>query len=537
MNGTPTLRNGYDAFISHNRADKPFARALADRLAGTDYAGRPLRPWLDEQVLDPGSLSGEAELTSALDRSRRLVLVLSPASVGSKWVEFELAYFLKARPPGDVVPLLKAPCTLPGLLGDAQPIDFTVEGGGDRAFAELHARLCPPGGSGLADVERDIDAAWANALGVDPGGMDAEPSPERDALLTALLRHPIDDAATEGPALVGFMHAARRLVHEHAEDHPTAYNMQMLLGDCLGAAVHRHPRYRQLAHRFLDLQPATGADPVLAFVVARAASKLAEIDPALIDGGVLLRVARQLDAVPPLNNRKAVVARQLGRMAAKLRGSDAGDLLIQVLSEGGAAARMAAIGGITMCEDRSPPAFYLSELEALHAARPPRTSAAGARPSRKLLARLFAIELDQPPVVAEMLRNGVEDLKRDFGVKDLPYGYSWFQLRRAAAPASAHLAPFMGTVAMATLANMEELALRVDAAHVVCLTQPRIVDALFERACALLVAAQEADSPQCRRLAGRGVPFATLEPDRLAALSDGDTVEVEADLIRVVSAR
>jgi hypothetical protein len=212
MNGTPTLRNGYDAFISHNRADKPFARALADRLAGTDYAGRPLRPWLDEQVLDPGSLSGEAELTSALDRSRRLVLVLSPASVGSKWVEFELAYFLKARPPGDVVPLLKAPCTLPGLLGDAQPIDFTVEGGGDRAFAELHARLCPPGGSGLADVERDIDAAWANALGVDPGGMDAEPSPERDALLTALLRHPIDDAATEGPALVGFMHAARRCI-------------------------------------------------------------------------------------------------------------------------------------------------------------------------------------------------------------------------------------------------------------------------------------------------------------------------------------
>jgi len=224
-------------------------------------------------------------------------------------------------------------------------------------------------------------------------------------------------------------------------------------------------------------------------------------------------------------------------MAARLRGSDAGDLLIQVLSEGGAAARIAAIGGITMCEDRSPPAFYVSELEALHAAQPPRSSGASARPSRKLLARLFAIELNQPPVVADMLRNGIADVKRDFGVEDLPYGYYWSQLRGAAAPAFTRRAPFLGTVAVATLANMEELALRVDAANVVCLTQPRIVDALFERACALLIPAQEADSPQSRRLAGRGVPFAMLEPDSLAALSDGDTVEVEADRMRVVTAR
>ena len=91
MGSTTThLRNGYDAFLSHNHRDKAWVRTLADRLANVDFRGRPLRPWLDERVLDPGELGQKAELTSALDRSRTLVLVLSPASVASKWVEFEV---------------------------------------------------------------------------------------------------------------------------------------------------------------------------------------------------------------------------------------------------------------------------------------------------------------------------------------------------------------------------------------------------------------------------------------------------------------
>ena len=93
---TDSLRGAYDAFISHNHADKDWARHLAERVAGVDYEGRQLRPWLDEQFLDPGELGREAELTSALDRSRTLLLVLSPASVASRWVNFELDYFLRA---------------------------------------------------------------------------------------------------------------------------------------------------------------------------------------------------------------------------------------------------------------------------------------------------------------------------------------------------------------------------------------------------------------------------------------------------------
>ena len=88
-------------------------------------------------------------------------------------------------------------------------------------------------------------------------------------------------------------HAAFR---DHERDHPAAYNMKMCLGECLAVAVHRHVRYRQVAQRYLDLETVDTEDPVLAFVVARAYSKVAEIDPAFIDLGTLLRVAMRLDA-------------------------------------------------------------------------------------------------------------------------------------------------------------------------------------------------------------------------------------------------
>src|SRR5437899_1410788 len=91
--GEASARHFYDIFISHNRADKPWAHALATRLSARLYNGRPLRPWLDEQFLDPGEPASNSELTSAIDRSRMFGLVLSPEALASTWVEFEIAYF------------------------------------------------------------------------------------------------------------------------------------------------------------------------------------------------------------------------------------------------------------------------------------------------------------------------------------------------------------------------------------------------------------------------------------------------------------
>jgi hypothetical protein len=526
------LRNGYDAFLSHNHADKAWVRTLAERLAGVDFRGRPLRPWLDEQVLDPGDLGQKAELTSALDRSRTLVLVLTPASLASRWVEFEVEYFLRDRPIEEVIPLLKSPCEIPKTLHRAEPLDFTDASRFESAFDMLVARLCPPAPVDTIAVEALVDRAWDAVLATDPGGLDAEPSSDRDAMLDTLLRFPIDDATTEGLAVTGFLHAARLLLRDEERAHPAAYNMRMLLGECVGLAIHRHPRYRQITQRYLDLQPADSPDPALAFVVVRAYSKVAEIDPTLIDLGALLRVAALLDSRPPLNNKKASVAMLLGRVAAKLRGSDLGDLLIQALSEGAAGARLAAIGAISMAEELASSVFYTSALASMHAGV--QRSRALGPPSRKLQALLFGIELDQPAVVAQQLANAKHDLRRAFAIDDLPYGYSWLALRRAAAAAYPRHAPFMGTVAKATTANMEALALAVNASHVVCLTEPRIVDALFDRAGGLLITTQDEDSPLCRRLVARAVPFAMLEADRIAELQDGEQIEIETGLTRVV---
>jgi hypothetical protein len=275
-------------------------------------------------------------------------------------------------------------------------------------------------------------------------------------------------------------------------------------------------------------------DPVLTFVVVRAYSKLAEIDSALIDLGALLRVATQLDARATFNNKKETIALLLGRVAAKLRGTDLGDLLIQTFGEGGTAARIAAIGGISMAEELAPSVFYVSELAAGYAARSASRSGAREPPSRKLQALLSGIDLDQSLVVQHQLKIARDDLRRAFAIDDLPYGYSWFALRRAPPAFHQHRAPFMGTVVKATTANMEELALRLNASHVACLTEPRIVDALFDRAGSLLIPLQDENSLQCRRLNSRSLPFAMLAPERMADLNDGDHIEIEADRTRVV---
>jgi hypothetical protein len=428
---------------------------------------------------------------------------------------------------------LKAPCESLSILRDLKPLNFTEEARFESAFNELVERLCPPGGPGVAEAESLIDQAWNSALYVDPGGLDAKPSPERDALLAALLHFKIEEPATEGLALKGFSHAAALLLRNHKYDDPAAYNMKMLLGECVAVAVLHHSRYRQITQRYLDLEIEDREDPVLTFVVVRAYSKLAEIDPALVDLGVLLRVATQLDARAALNKKKEVIAMLLGRVAAKLRGTDLGDLLIQTLSRAGAAARMATIVGVCMGEKLSPSVFYFNELTAMRAARGA-GSGALKPPSRKLQALLSGIDLDQPSVVQQLLKIGRDDLRRAFAIDDIPYGYHWSAVRSAPPALHQHHAPFMGTVVKATTANMEELALRLNASHVVCLTEPRIVDALFDRAGSLLIPLQDENSPQCRRLNSRSVPFAMLAPERMAELKDGDHIVIEANRTRAV---
>jgi hypothetical protein len=287
-------------------------------------------------------------------------------------------------------------------LENIRPLDCTETGRLEDAFDALVERLCPRTGPGAAKVTALIDHARGATLLADPGGLDAEPSEARDALAAALLHFRIEDPLTEGLALMGLSRAAQLLLGNVEVDHPAAYNMQMCLGECLAVATHQDPHYRQVAQQYLELEGPEAENPVLAFVVTRAYSKLAEISPTLIDLGTLLRIATQLDANARFNNKKTVVASLLGRVAAKLRGTDLGELLIQTLRKGVAAARVAAIGGISMCERQARSVYYLSELAAIER---PSIHGRVAHPSRLLSnCRVFSLASSDDRVREAALR-------------------------------------------------------------------------------------------------------------------------------------
>jgi len=526
-------RFGYDVFLSHNRADKAWVRGLAGRLADTDYNGRPLRPWLDEQVLDPGALSGEQELTSAMDRSRFLAIVLSPSSIASPWVGFELEYFVERRGASAVLPLLKQECPIPAALHDPELIDFTHPDRFDERFAELLAVLCPGGAPTTDDARRRIDAAVDAAVLADPGGLWDGATPERDALLAGLLELDIDDPAAEGPAVAAFEQAARHVARLVADRADAAYNMKMLLGDCVAASILHDSAYRQVAQRLIDLEDDQAPDPALFFAVVRAMSKLAEVDPDRIDSSVLLRVASRLDAGPPTGPRQAT-GNLIGRVIGKIREGDLGQLLIKTLSEMGTISRLAVTAALAMKDIEADSIYYVSEIERAAAS----IAGEGARPigppSPRLVSLLSLLGVGQHPLVDRHVELAMHDIREAYGIDDFPYPHFWLDVRPAGAPTSVHNAPFAGRVVKVTTGNMVGLAERVNVSDVVCLTEPRVVDALFDNAGAVLTPDPDLDAPRCRRLRSRSIPFGVVDESVMEGLRDGDHIVVEEGRVVVL---
>jgi hypothetical protein len=111
-----------EIFISHSASDKAFTR----KLAGSLRASR-LRCWFSEKHIKAAQ-QWHDEIGKALGRCDWFVLVLSPASVRSKWVKRELLYALrKDRYEGKIVPLLLRTCRherLSWTLDEFQRIDF-----------------------------------------------------------------------------------------------------------------------------------------------------------------------------------------------------------------------------------------------------------------------------------------------------------------------------------------------------------------------------------------------------------------------------
>jgi len=84
MSGNETMQ----VFLSYDRADEAFAKALSSELAR-----RGLSVWRDEDELLPGD-NWAMQTGAALKRSKAMVVLVSPESMRSKWVRHEIEYAL-----------------------------------------------------------------------------------------------------------------------------------------------------------------------------------------------------------------------------------------------------------------------------------------------------------------------------------------------------------------------------------------------------------------------------------------------------------
>ena len=111
-------------FISHSSKDKPFVRKLK-----RDLELNYIDSWLDEDELLPGDSLIE-KLNSALKNSTHLMIILSPNSVKSDWVQFELEnalQYVEEETLAKIIPIHYRKCEIPEVLKPILNIDLTNE--------------------------------------------------------------------------------------------------------------------------------------------------------------------------------------------------------------------------------------------------------------------------------------------------------------------------------------------------------------------------------------------------------------------------
>jgi TIR domain-containing protein len=101
-------------FISHTAVDKPFVRRLAKRLEKSRF-----QVWLDERDLIAGDSLPES-IGKALEKAKVILVVVSKASVKSKWLKYELNV-ATAR-------MIKGECRVIPVVIDDTPLPAEVTG-------------------------------------------------------------------------------------------------------------------------------------------------------------------------------------------------------------------------------------------------------------------------------------------------------------------------------------------------------------------------------------------------------------------------
>ena len=110
------MAEGNHVFISYAKEDAPFARTVRTKLKKLK-----LTPWQDVHELTGGQ-EWRPGLDDALRNAAAVVVIVSPHSHRSRWVNYEWAFALGAGVP--VVPLLKSSTRPHPRLRDIQYVDF-----------------------------------------------------------------------------------------------------------------------------------------------------------------------------------------------------------------------------------------------------------------------------------------------------------------------------------------------------------------------------------------------------------------------------
>jgi hypothetical protein len=118
----PARSRGPSVFISYSTDDAPFATSLADALRGRD-----LGVWFDQKEIHVGD-SLMNRIGDALRANDFIIVVLSPSSVRSAWVQRELGEAMSREINEKrvvVLPVLARRCDVPAFLTDKKYADFT----------------------------------------------------------------------------------------------------------------------------------------------------------------------------------------------------------------------------------------------------------------------------------------------------------------------------------------------------------------------------------------------------------------------------
>lgn len=140
---TDELTYEHDLFISYNRADEKWAKKLAERVEREEWQGRKLRVFFAPWDIFPGE-SIDDRLERALEKSRKVGLVMTPASVASEWVKEErhaTHHVDVARRERRLIPIYRRDCEIPIFLKPIKFVDFRDDANFEEGISLLIAAI------------------------------------------------------------------------------------------------------------------------------------------------------------------------------------------------------------------------------------------------------------------------------------------------------------------------------------------------------------------------------------------------------------